>query len=131
MATITYVGVLTVTSCGVCRVRFAMPERMLADRQNDGQDFWCPNGHRIHFFETENRRLARDLAAERARRTHAEDQLEATERSRRAVKGHLTRIRNRIASGVCPWCQRSFSNVRAHVSSQHPDHADAMTEALA
>jgi hypothetical protein len=131
MATITYVGTLTIINCGKCQIRFAIPESMYDHLRQTGETWWCPNGHPRGFRESENAKLKKSLAAARSRATHLADQLQATELSRRATKGHLTRIRNRIANGVCPWCQRSFTNVRAHVTSQHPDYADTMTEALA
>lgn len=40
---------------------------------------------------------------------------------RRAQKGQNTRLKNRIAAGVCPCCNRSFQNVARHMAGQHPD----------
>lgn len=44
-----------------------------------------------------------------------------TEYQRRAQKGQNTRLKKRIAAGVCPCCNRSFANLREHMAGQHPD----------
>jgi hypothetical protein len=33
-----------------------------------------------------------------------------------------TRIRNRIAAGVCPCCTRTFKNVARHIKDKHPTY---------
>jgi len=128
----TYTGTLNVLNCAACSMTFGISTSFENRRREDHDTFYCPAGHSNWYSGlNEKEQLRESLDRERSRRTHVEDQLAAAEASRRAYKGHLTRIRNRIADGVCPWCQRSFANVRAHVTSQHPGHADAMTEALA
>lgn len=56
------------------------------------------------------------------------EQLASERRSAAALRGHITRLKNRIVAGVCPvpGCKRSgFSNVMRHVASKHPEwHAD-------
>ena len=118
-----------VSDCPACGVVYAITEDYEERRRNDGIGFMCPNGHTANFGtsridqekkNTENqRRIAEDL---RTTLKATRDQLRASERSKASVKGHLTRIRNRIANGVCPVpeCQRSFSNVKAHIENEHP-----------
>jgi hypothetical protein len=127
--TLTYTGTLTITECGVCAVPHAIPQEMYADRLNNGGNWWCPNGHKLHFITTEAQKLEKQLAQEKRYRGWAEtratslrDQLDAAERSRSALKGHLTRARNKIANGVCPVgnCRRHFDNVQEHIASEHP-----------
>lgn len=120
-------------SCGNCGVYFGMESGQLAKVQADGSWFYCPNGHRIHYFETANQRLEKERDAERQRRrnaeatlTHTRDQLDAERRSKAAYRGHLTRVKRRIANGVCPCCSRSFDNVRRHMASQHPGWLDEL-----
>jgi hypothetical protein len=64
-------------------------------------------------------KLERELEHQRARTRHVEDQFEGAQASARAYKGHNTRIKNRIKNGVCPFCNRSFADVRAHMASKH------------
>jgi hypothetical protein len=114
------------TTCIACGIPVAMPREMYEHRKKDGRSFWCPNGDPQHFIvgETEEQKLRRRLSSAEARASSWRDQAEAAERSKRAVRGHLTRIRRRIANGVCPSCNRSFGDVRAHMETQHPDFID-------
>lgn len=140
MNTLTHTQTLHILTCGVCEIPHAIPEHMYRDRLDNGGNWYCPNGHHLHFTTTEKDRLERDLAqAKRAAqiartsRDAAWDQARAAERSARAYRGHLTRLRNKIANGVCPvaGCRRHFDNVQAHISSQHPDWAAQHPEAIA
>lgn len=125
-----YSTMLSAISCGVCSIPFAIPASMLTKVKQTGDDFFCPNGHKIHYFDTENKKLTKRLAAEERARAWAEsalqaqrDQTRATERSLAAYKGHLTRARNKIAQGNCPVadCGQHFSNVREHMKFKHPE----------
>lgn len=139
MTTITREVTLVSQSCGGCGVIFAMTAEFRQARIDDHADWYCPNGHVRHFVaKSEAEKLRERLAAVERQRDWAQargdswrDQATAAERSARAYRGHLTRLRNRIAAGVCPCCQRSFVNVRRHIAGQHPqwaaEHADALT----
>lgn len=70
----------------------------------------------------------RDAALERARRleeevAHQRGRVTQRDRSIRAIRGHATRVRKRIANGVCPCCRRSFENLARHMKGQHPGYA--------
>lgn len=131
MRTVTYSDQLTVLECGSCHIPFAIPSSLHRDLVNTGAWFFCPNGHRIHYFETENAALkARldqaeaDAAWQKRQKEQAQALAEAERRTAVAYKGHLTRARKRIANGVCPvpGCKRSgFTKVMAHIATQHAD----------
>jgi hypothetical protein len=130
MEILTFTTALVRLACGVCNMPFAIPENLYEARLNDGGWFWCPSGHRIHYYETENERLATEKAAlerrlewQRSATRAALDQAATAERHRRAAKGQLTKARNRIANGVCPCCNRTFVDVQRHMASKHPDYA--------
>lgn len=126
MNTITYTGVLTTTHCGVCQIHFAIPQDLYDRCQNDSsKNFWCPNGHKLHYSTDDNERLRQELARANTRALRAQNEAEFNERSRRAVKGHLTRTKKRIANGVCPCCNRSFKDLARHMAGQHPDYVEA------
>lgn len=119
------------TDCYRCGVLIGMPADLLARRRNDGESFWCSNGHQQHFAETEAQRLRkqvqraeRERDAARTARDAARDQVDAAERSRRALRGVITRERRRAAAGVCPvdGCHRSFGDLGAHMDTVHPDY---------
>ncbi|PZE33973.1 hypothetical protein DEJ21_14080 [Curtobacterium sp. MCSS17_006] len=131
---------LTTIECANCHMTFGVPELWEKDRRRKHDGFYCPNGHPLVFngeSDVDKERRLRK-AAERSRdyarvaREAAEDQAAAAERSSRSYRGHLTRLRNKIANGVCPVpnCRRSFQNVREHIAGQHPEWAHEHTEAM-
>lgn len=131
---------LYITACPTCSIIHAIPESLKARRRKLGGNVYCPNGHTWIFTELEvDKQRARADNAEaqlhyaRAARDAARDQALAAERTATAYKGHLTRMRNRIATGVCPvqGCRRNFANVKAHIMGQHPDWAHEHPEVLA
>jgi len=92
--------------------------------------WYCPKGHSVTFAKSELDRAREeaqqvrkdaDLAWERFRAERAAHDVER--RSHAATKGHLTRMRNRLAAGMCPWCKRSITQLREHVGEKHPEHA--------
>jgi len=131
MTTQTFTETLVVLHCYKCRCAFGIT----ADHYERAQrsrtvEFFCPNGHGQVFTRTREQELQAQLEREqRIRRTiessltHTRDQLDATERSLRGHKAAKTRIKNRIAAGVCPCCKRTFQNVARHMQGQHPDYA--------
>lgn len=127
MPTLTYSTTLDVISCGTCAIPFAIPASLLRHLRESGDSFWCPNGHKVSYHETEADRLRAKLEREQRQRQWAEtraraarDQADAAERSRAAYKGQVTKIRKRVGNGVCPCCNRSFANLGRHMAGQHP-----------
>lgn len=128
--TLVYSGSLTITTCW-CGMRHAVPAELEREQQrkhDDGEtpfSIYCPLGHTYvpaGIPEVERERERRRRAE--ARLTSTQDQLEASERSRVALRGHLTRAKRRIEAGVCPvpGCRRSgFTRVMSHVRAKHPD----------
>jgi hypothetical protein len=115
-------------SCAECHIVFGIEVAHVAALRESHRTFYCPKGHRLHFGgESESERLERELAAAKRREGFANDraratrdQLEASERSLRGHKAAKTRIKNRIANGVCPCCKRSFQDLHRHMAGQHP-----------
>lgn len=132
---------LDVKNCPVCGVLYAVDATLMEHHDRDGTSWYCPNGHSLHFTKPKAQRESERADAAERRAKSAENaarfqrqQREAALRSLAATKGHLTRMKNRIANGVCPvpGCKRSgFSNVMRHVASKHPDwhteHAHEVT----
>lgn len=117
-------------TCVNCGVLFGTEVGYDNQRREDHKSFYCPSGHAQSYIgkteaqiAREERDAARSLAQREAvRRRAAENQAEVERRSAAAYKGHVTRIRNRIANGVCPaGCNRHFENVERHIATQHPD----------
>lgn len=121
--------------CGNCHVWFGIESNMHTSVLKTGARFYCPRGHQISYSDNENKRLRREREqlrrerdAARSRAQHLDDQLEAEKRSRAAIKGHLTRVQNRIANGICPHCRRGFSNVAEHMNNKHPEFVKELEE---
>lgn len=129
---------LQVMECWHCHMTYAITQRFRTDRMKDHKTFWCPAGHGAVFsgqnseeklkqeLQETQRKLANSQAATRAARDQA-DAAEAAkktaERRRRAAVGQNTKLKNRIANGVCPCCNRSFADLGKHMAGQHPDFA--------
>lgn len=124
---------LTTINCGQCGGTYAIQERYRQEKKEAGGSWNCPYCKiGWGFGGGENARLKKQLEKERQRtilerqqhdQTRAE--LEHTELRRRAAQGQTTRIKNRVANGVCPCCNRSFKDLAAHMKTQHPDFAAA------
>ncbi len=124
--------------CGVtgCGVTFGLRTGFQRRMRNTGDWFWCPNGHRICYCESENERLKVKVG----RLTASNDQLraawfaeeelrKATERSRSRYKGELTKYRNKIVKGECPLCGTTFKGVRRHIQRKHPELMEDLRKA--
>lgn len=129
---------LVTEECCSCGITFAMPaefQQQCINKPgiNTGKGFYCPNGHKQWYTGKSDAQRLRDAKRELERaRTAArswQDQAEAAERSRRAQKAVATRIKRRVANGVCPSCTRTFQNLAAHMSDQHPDQVKDANEA--
>lgn len=131
----TYANDVTITTeiralnCARCGLTFGISKSFERFRREDKREFYCPNGHEQFFpgktkaeIAQEERDAARELAARESNRRRLAEQEAAHERRVAAAhKGWNTHIRNRIANGVCPCCNRSFTNVLRHMTTQHPD----------
>lgn len=135
MSTRTYNQTITenliAVSCFNCGVQFGLAESYYNRALAHHDKWWyCPNGHAQHFIgKTEAQKLREQLERQkrytesaRALETATRDQLQATERSRRAIRGALTKTKRRIANGVCPCCHRTFKQLAEHMEKQHPGY---------
>lgn len=119
---------ITITECAGCGVTFGIGLDFEKRRRDDHQSFYCPNGHSLSFpgkteLEKERDRLKRDAEYEKSRADAWKDQAVAAENARRGQKAANTKLKKRIAAGVCPCCHRSFANVERHMTGQHPGYA--------
>ncbi len=112
---------LTQEECCNCSVTFAIPTTMYTRLRQTGGNFYCPNGHSQHYTETENQKLQKQIAQERQRREWAESARDVAQKHESAAKGQLTKVKNRVANGACPCCNRTFQNLHRHMKSKHPD----------
>lgn len=121
--------------CAACGFIYACTKAFFDRRRADGASWSIPCGHTALYRESEadkEKKRADQLAAELA---HAKNYSElqgnwlrnereghkATERKLSAAKGQQTKLKKRIAHGVCPCCNRSFAEVARHMKRQHPE----------
>lgn len=126
---VTHTTTFVVLECWACGMQFAITHALDFVLRRKGDTFCCPKGCRLFFGESEVERVRKVLA-----KTQAElDQEKAcsqslrlgwerTDREKAAVRGHLTRLKRRIANGVCPCCQRAFRQLSRHMKTQHPEY---------
>ena len=132
VATVNYGSQLIVEECYRCGVSFAMPHTLRETCLKDhSKSFYCPNGHgQVFSGKTEAQKLREELERTRDRAANLVAQRDQAQASARAQRGVATRARNerdrlkkRVANGVCPCCNRSFSNLTRHMQGQHPEYA--------
>lgn len=112
-----------------CRCTFAMTEEMNDAYRKNHATWCCPAGHRQSYtgksteeeLRRERDRLAQRVAEREDQIRREQDRRKAAVRSANAYRGRVTRIKNRVANGVCPCCNRSFTNLHEHMKTQHPD----------
>jgi hypothetical protein len=127
--TMTFSDTLVVMTCW-CGINHAVPQN-LRDFQmrqhNDGKQqvmsIFCPLGHQhAPAGRSESEKLRERLAREERATTRLRAEKDQVEASLRATKGANTKLKQRIANGVCPCCHRTFKNVQRHMTTQHPDY---------
>lgn len=117
---------LFVSDCASCGVVFAIPSTLEKRRREDGQNFYCPNGHVLVFSGPSEAEKKATAAKERADRLGAQlmaqrDQTHAAQREAAEATAREIRLRWRVGNGVCPCCHRSFPALAAHVATKHPE----------
>lgn len=121
--TVTATTELVIEHCCSCGIPFAMPKDLYLRRRRDHRDFWCPHGHSQRYIvESEAEKLRGELEAVRDQRDTARKNARHFERSAIATRGHLTRLKRRIAHGTCPCCRRTFKQLSQHMERQHPEY---------
>lgn len=105
--------------CCNCGVPFAMTSEMQRRLRNTpGTAFYCPAGHGQHYTaKTEAQKLKEQLADESKRLQAALSR----ENQERAERQKAERKLKRVKNGVCPCCTRSFTNLRRHIATRHPE----------
>lgn len=130
----TIIATLKEIECCSCHTLFAMTQELYEQklRQRHDQDkraFYCPQGHAQWFTgETEAQRLQRQIQWEKERADRNHQSYISAERSARAQRGLVTRMRNRVHNGVCPDCKRTFQNLRRHMATKHSTPAAEATK---
>lgn len=117
---------LVTEECCRCGTVFAFAEELREKcLQDHSRQFYCPNGHPQHYLgETEAERLKRNLKWAHTRAARIERERDRAEARRRGQLAANTRLKKRIANGVCPCCKRTFKDLARHMAGQHPEFAE-------
>jgi hypothetical protein len=118
--------------CYKCAVPFAVPERLVRHLRDSQDTFYCPNGHSQIFSKSTETILREKLKKQQDdyewRLKNLNSVLDdnsrtigAITRQKSAIKGQMTKLKNRVKNGVCPCCNRTFSNLANHMKNQHPE----------
>jgi hypothetical protein len=134
--TITLQTTLEIQVCAACGITFAMPDHFVETRREDHKTYYCPNGHYLHFPQQSDAEKAQ-AEAEKYKRLWKQEQRyaanvlnerNAAQKQLSATKGQMTKLKKRVANGVCPCCNRSFVQLERHMASQHPEYTKEESE---
>lgn len=129
MSTFLCTTTFDVITCYKCGIQFGMTRqhnRECLDHPGE-KSFFCPNGHsQVYTGKSEEQKLREELEREKRMSRRAECERDSMKFSLRAEKAAKTRLRNRIAKGICPCCGRTFKNVQRHIESKHPEIVEQM-----
>ena len=128
METMTTTSTLVAEICCACGTAFAMEESLRENRLMHKDNFYCPNGHsQVYVGEPLDKKCKRQesqLKNEKETRIWWQDEAETKARSLSATKGVLTKTKKRIANGICPSCNRQFTNLQRHMKTKHPNYVE-------
>lgn len=114
---------LEATSCCVCGIQFGVPPYFIDNARKNAGSLYCPNGHRLGWSETEADKLRKQIHKANELLEWQRARASTLEKSLVAQKGQMTKLKKRLAHGVCPFCKRSFQDVARHMKSKHPDYS--------
>lgn len=123
---------LTHINCGQCGGTYAINEQYRAQAAVEGSLWNCPYCKVQWGYgrDNENSRLKKQLAHEtklkewaQTEARHKSELAEQWRRKEQAQRAAKTKIRKRVGNGVCPCCNRTFSNLQRHMAGQHPAFA--------
>lgn len=121
---------LNALECAVCGVFFAITDRFEHSRRKTGDDFYCPNGHTNVYRDSLTEKLKKaqaELDQKTRELTEAKCQTLRERTAREEKERELKRQTRRVSNGVCPCCNRSFTNLRRHMATKHPETAEQIS----
>lgn len=129
MTTFTHTSTMEVIECCNCGMLFGMTADFNRRRHEDKGFFHCPQGHPQSYTKSEVQKLKDELQRERAAKDQAKadaqwqrDQRERAEKTSINLRGQITKVKKRIGNGICPCCNRHFSNLVRHMDCKHPEY---------
>ena len=113
-----------------CQAIILMPDETMQRFIRNHKWFYCYGGHAQRWTgKSAIEKLKHDLARKdkelewaRNATRKAESAEKLAKHSARALKGVVTRTKNRVKNGVCPCCKRSFVDLHRHMTTKHPKY---------
>lgn len=102
--------------CEACKGSFPMRDSTFDALERSGSTFYCPDGHRLVMRQSDIVTLLR--SSERFLQ-RSRDHVDTLEKSLNSVRGVITRQRNRLLRGVCPYCAKNLKGTDVLAMSQH------------
>ena len=94
---------LSVKCCPECGISYAAPKSYFVERYENGGNWHCPNGHKLHFTETKVGQLEKQLGAannslEREKQWHRDTsrELDYQKNLTRGQKAAKTKAQNKL-----------------------------------
>jgi hypothetical protein len=113
---------LETEECCNCGTLFAMPAILYRRARADAEVwFYCPNGHKQHYTETEVQRLRAKLDEQTRVATSALERARRAEEGEQKAVDEAKRLKKRVQAGVCTCCNRTFQNLARHMKTKHPE----------
>lgn len=102
--------------CEECGDNFPMRDGKHAELEDCGNTFYCPQGHALTIART-----TITAAMRRAKRQigYYRDDRDRLTKKLSALHGLQTRHKNRLLSGVCPYCNQKPRDVIKHIQAYH------------
>lgn len=117
---------LNIIECANCGVAFGITEFYEKRRREDHQGFFCPSGHsNVYYGETEAEKLRKEVARLQTEKEHKDAHIRDLEKTSTRLRQTNKRICTRVKNGVCPCCNRTFTNLSRHMHTKHPDFKPA------
>jgi hypothetical protein len=125
MATFTETLFFNVIECAQCGVAFGVSKDFQERRREDHEGFFCPAGHSNVYTGASEAQLLRRVLEQKENELRASKCETLNERNlREAAEVHAAKFQRklkRVKKGVCPCCNRSFSNLARHMASKHSE----------
>ena len=137
--TITHTSELTCITCPHCGGGYAISETYRFEAQRVGgfrMQWACPYCKQERGYgeseadrlKSQVGRLQTDIERKEAEKRDYAERNAKLVASRNACRGHFNRIARRVKAGVCPCCNRTFTNLARHMTTNHPAMATEAPE---
>ena len=120
------ITIITETCCS-CGIAFGLPSDFREVCLNHpSKSFYCPNGHSMSYTSSKEERLRREaekkLAQVEEELKIKREQLLDSDAIKAIMQKQLDRATKklkRVENGVCPDCNRHFTNLERHIKTKH------------